>query len=99
MPTSPTDPCGNGGPRWWSRRARSLSGRARPAATAAHAYARDLSVVLVHDAIASHRPELHRPTLEMLSDEYRMPLLDVAGLVAGGLPEAREGHSPPGVQA
>lgn len=66
------------------------------AATAAHAYAQDMSVVLVHDAIASHRPELHRSTLAVLSDEYRMPVVDVAGLVAGGLPAPREGHSPAG---
>lgn len=66
------------------------------AATAAHAYAADLSVVLVHEAIASHRPDLHRPTLEMLSEEYRMPLMDVASLVVGGLPDPRERHRPAG---
>ena len=43
--------------------------------TAAHAFALDLEVVLVRDAIASHRPELHELTLDTLRDEYRFPLL------------------------
>lgn len=43
--------------------------------TAAHAFALDLEVVLVRDAIASHRPELHEITLDTLRDEYRFPLL------------------------
>ena len=54
--------------------------------TVTHAYALGLSCVLVHDAIASHRPELHRPTIDMLADEFRLPVVDVAGLLGGGLP-------------
>lgn len=46
------------------------------AATAAHAFAVQLEVVLVRDAIGSHRPELHELTLDMLRDEYRLPVLD-----------------------
>ncbi|KRE37031.1 hypothetical protein ASG73_12020 [Janibacter sp. Soil728] len=43
--------------------------------TAAHAFANDIEVVLVRDAIASHRPELHELTLDTLRDEYRFPVL------------------------
>lgn len=43
--------------------------------TAAHAFAVDRDVVLVRDAIASHRPELHEITLDVLRDEYRFPVL------------------------
>lgn len=42
--------------------------------TAAHAFALDREVVLVRDAIASHRPELHELTLDTLRDEYRFPV-------------------------
>lgn len=43
--------------------------------TAAHAFALDIEVALVRDAIASHRPELHELTLDTLRDEYRFPVL------------------------
>lgn len=46
------------------------------ATTAAHAFANQLEVVLVRDAIASHRPELHEITLDTLRAEYRRPVLD-----------------------
>lgn len=46
------------------------------AATAAHAFAVQVEVVLVRDAIASHRPELHELALDTLRDEYRLPVLD-----------------------
>lgn len=45
------------------------------AATAAHAFALQLEVVLVRDAIASHRPELHELALDTLREEYRCPVL------------------------
>ncbi|WP_068324345.1 cysteine hydrolase family protein [Janibacter terrae] len=48
--------------------------------TAAHAFAVDLEVVLVRDAIASHRPELHELTLDALRDEYRFPVLSADAL-------------------
>ncbi len=50
------------------------------AATAAHAFARRLEVILVRDAIASHRPELHELTLDVLRDEYRLPVMAVEAL-------------------
>ncbi|KQY51627.1 MULTISPECIES: cysteine hydrolase family protein [unclassified Nocardioides] len=53
------------------------------AATAADAYAHDFHVVLVEDAIASHRPELHEPTLEMLCDEFRFRRLCTSDLLNG----------------
>jgi nicotinamidase-related amidase len=43
------------------------------ATTAADAYARDLRVVLVDEAIASVDPELDRRTLEQLGQQYRQP--------------------------
>lgn len=50
------------------------------AMTAAHAFATQLKVVLVRDAIASHRPELHDLTLDTLRLEYRSPVLEAEGL-------------------
>lgn len=52
--------------------------------TAAHAFALDLEVVLVRDAIASHRPELHEITLDSLRAEYRCPVLGVEALTRIG---------------
>lgn len=46
------------------------------AMTAAHAFAVQLEVVLVRDAICSHHPELHELTLDTLRAEYRCPVLD-----------------------
>lgn len=48
--------------------------------TAAHAFAADLEVVLVRDAIASHRPELHELALDVLRDEYRLPVVSADAL-------------------
>jgi nicotinamidase-related amidase len=45
------------------------------AQTAADAYAANLRVVLAKDAIATHRPEFHDTTLELLWMEYRQPAL------------------------
>lgn len=42
------------------------------AATAAAAYAENIHVIFAEDAIYSHRPELHEPTLEVLCEEYRL---------------------------
>lgn len=41
------------------------------AATAADAYAHNLRVTFAEDAIASHRPDLHEPTLNLLCEEFR----------------------------
>lgn len=54
------------------------------AATAAHAYAADLHVVLATDAIASDRAELHEPTLALLEEEYRFALLKTGEITAAG---------------
>ena len=43
------------------------------ATTAADAYARDLRVVIVDEAVASVDPELDRRTLEQLEQQYRQP--------------------------
>ena len=51
--------------------------------TVAAAYARDLDVFLVTDAVASHRPEWHRSSLDLLHSEYRLPLLTTAEIVGG----------------
>lgn len=51
------------------------------AATAAHAFAAQLEVVLVRDAIASHRPELHEITLDTLRAEYRCPVVETGQLL------------------
>ncbi|MFX4287059.1 cysteine hydrolase family protein [Janibacter sp. G349] len=48
--------------------------------TAAHAFAADLEVVLVRDAIASYRPELHELVLDVLRDEYRFPVVSADAL-------------------
>lgn len=48
--------------------------------TAAHAFAAQLDVALVRDAIASHRPELHDLTLDTLRLEYRCPVLEAERL-------------------
>lgn len=45
------------------------------ALTASSAYARDLRVQLVTDAIASADVEQHRHTLALLHDQYRQPLI------------------------
>ena len=50
------------------------------AMTAAHAFATQIEVLLVRDAIASHRPELHDLTLDTLRLEYRFPLLEAEQL-------------------
>lgn len=50
------------------------------ALTAAHAFAEQLDVILVRDAIASHRPELHDLVLDMLRLEYRFPVLETEAL-------------------
>lgn len=41
------------------------------AVTAADAYARDFRVTLASDAIASTRPDMHRPALDWLATQYR----------------------------
>lgn len=51
------------------------------ATTAAHAFADQLEVVLVRDAIASHRPELHELTLDTLRAEYRCPVVETDQLL------------------
>ncbi|WP_169799235.1 cysteine hydrolase family protein [Nocardioides jensenii] len=53
-------------------------------ATATDAYAHDLHVVLAEDAIASHRPDLHQPWLDMLCEEFRFRRLTTARIVDGG---------------
>lgn len=45
------------------------------AVTAAEAYARNREVILAKDAIASHVPDVHERTLELLNAEYRQPIL------------------------
>ena len=45
------------------------------ATTAADAYARDLRVILVDEAVASVDPELNRRTQEQLEQQYRQPTL------------------------
>jgi nicotinamidase-related amidase len=56
------------------------------ATTAADAYARDLRVVLVDEAVASVDPELNRRTQEQLEQQYRQPTvpLDQVEFKAGG---------------
>lgn len=51
------------------------------AATVAEAYARDLEVFLVEDAIASHRPQWHEPAMEWLQEEYRLSTMSTAAIV------------------
>lgn len=46
------------------------------ALTASDAYAHDLRVVLVADAIASSKPQHHDHTLGLLSEQYRQPVVD-----------------------
>ena len=48
------------------------------ATTAADAYARDLRVVLVDEAVASVDPELNRRTQEQLEQQYRQPTVPLA---------------------
>ncbi|WP_162602564.1 cysteine hydrolase family protein [Nocardioides daejeonensis] len=55
------------------------------AATAADAYARDLDVFPVVDAIASHRPAWHGPALELLRQEYRLQTPTWGSVVAAGV--------------
>lgn len=52
--------------------------------TAADAYANDLDVVLVDDAIASHREELHEVTLAVLCEEFRFRRRTTAQLLSDG---------------
>lgn len=61
------------------------------AATAAEAYARDFGVLLVHDAIASHVPQVHPLVLNLLQDEYRQPVLaaDEVRFGSGGAVRSR----------
>lgn len=60
------------------------------ASTATDAYAHDLHVVLVEDAIASSRPDLHAVTLATLCDEFRFRCLSTADVVAGSESELAE---------
>jgi nicotinamidase-related amidase len=53
------------------------------AATAAAAYADNIHVVFAEDAIYSHRPELHEPTLGVLCEEYRLDRISHGKLLAG----------------
>lgn len=46
------------------------------AMTAADAYAHDVNVILVGDAVASIDPELHDHMLRNLSDQYRQPVVN-----------------------
>ncbi len=64
-------------------------------ATVTHAYAENFEVVLVPDAIASNRPELHEDTLQQLHDEYRLPLRSTDDLLTAGPATARERHEAP----
>ncbi|QIX27110.1 cysteine hydrolase [Nocardioides sp. JQ2195] len=57
------------------------------AATAGDAYAHNLHVVFAEDAIASHRPELHRPTLEVMCEEFRFRSLSTAEITDGSGPD------------
>lgn len=50
-------------------------------ATAADAYAHNLRVTFAEDAIASHRPELHEPTLKLLCEEFRLDRIGNTRLV------------------
>lgn len=45
------------------------------AATAVEAYARNFEIILVSDAIATEKPELHDHVLDLLRDEYRQRLV------------------------
>ena len=56
------------------------------ATTAADAYARDIRVVLVDEAVASVDPELNRRTQEQLEQQYRQPTvsLDQVEFTASG---------------
>jgi nicotinamidase-related amidase len=57
------------------------------ATTAADAYARDLRVILVDEAVASVDPDLNRRTQEQLAQQYRQPTValdDVAFLAPAG---------------
>lgn len=64
-------------------------------ATVSHAYAENFEVVLVTDAIADNRPELHEPTLQQLNDEFRLPLRTTDEVVTAGAPTVRERHEAP----
>lgn len=61
------------------------------AATAADAYAHDLHVVFAEDAIASHREDLHEPTLSVLCTEYRFRRRSTRDIVT---PESHEPSNP-----
>ena len=62
------------------------------AMTAAHAFASQMRVVLVRDAIASHRPELYDITLDTLRLEYRCPVLEAESLRRISLRRAGRGR-------
>ena len=49
--------------------------------TAADAYARDIRVTFVEDALASIDPELHRRTLDQLEQQYRQPVISADDVV------------------
>ena len=49
--------------------------------TAADAYAANIKVTLITDAIASHNPSLHEPALYLLQDEYRQTAKTVNDLI------------------
>ncbi len=51
------------------------------ATTAADAYARDLRVVLVDEAVASVDPDLNRRTQEQLAQQYRQPTVRLDDVV------------------
>ncbi len=59
------------------------------ATTAADAYARDLRVILVDEAVASVDPDLNRRTQEQLEQQYRQPTVAL-GDVAFEAPDERE---------
>lgn len=53
------------------------------ALTTADAYARDLDVFVVPDAVASHRPQWHDSALELLRSEYRLRMPTTDEVLAG----------------
>jgi nicotinamidase-related amidase len=61
--------------------------------TAADAYARNLRVVLVDDAIGTHDKTYHQPTLAMLAKEYRQPRMTVTDIMKQLQPAGPRGKS------
>lgn len=55
------------------------------AQTAADAYAHNFRVTLARDAIATHVPTYHEPTLELLSGEYRQTVLGNQEILQGDI--------------